>query len=816
MTNGTIESTFPVTGMTCASCASHVERALRSVPGVESVAIDIVRRTARVTHRQVQTKALVQAVESAGYGMVAPSTEDNPGSDNPGSDNPGSDNPGSDDDGSDDDGDGPTPDSAVPKDPGDRPGAPPAEPSARWGLAALLAVPVILLGMSHGAIPGATSLWGIVAQGALTTLLLVGPGRPILGAALRGAFARPVRLDMNTLVAVGVGAAWLYSLWNVTPWILRGGGHHPPALYFEAAAGIVLFVLVGRRLEGTARRRLEDAVRGLLAGENGVAHVVSDETGAESDVRVTALRVGSLIRVRPGERVPADAVIERGASSFVESALTGESIPVERGPTATILAGSENQLGVVEARVTALGAESRAGRIAAAVERAGAERAPIARLADQVSARFVPAVLVLAALTGVVWWLIDPTTTGLEVAVERFVAVLVVACPCALGLATPAAVAVATGRGAELGILVKGGAALEGLARVDLVLLDKTGTLTQGQPSVASVISLESGWSDSDVLRMAAAVERGSEHPLARAIVAAADSARGGASDLVVSDNQAVPGVGVSGLVRRATSLDDAPRRVLVASVASFTAAGGALPPSVLSEMDRLGCSVSVVTVDAKPVGAIGLLDAPAVDAGSAVRGLHDLGLVVMMATGDRPAPAAAIAARVGIDVVHAGLTPEDKLALVERARADGRTIAMVGDGLNDGPALAAADVGIAMGASADTVSSAADIVLLRGGIAQLPVAIGLARHAYRIIQGNLAGAFVYNVLAIPLAAGVFTPWTGWQLSPMIASVLMSLSSITVMLNALRLRRFGRGGTLTPTSGASAVPGDADAACPIP
>nr|WP_276082555.1 copper-translocating P-type ATPase [Nannocystis poenicansa] len=646
-------------------------------------------------------------------------------------------------------------------------------------LAATLSVPLLVVAMSHGTIPGTEGTFARWLQFALATPVVFGPGRRFLRLAWKA--LRHGAADMNTLVSIGTLAAWVYStvalMW---PGLFPHAEHGvSPHLYYEAAAAIISFVLLGKLLETRARRRLSDAVRGLVALAPKTARRVTD--GREDDVPVESLVPGDHVLVRPGERIPSDGVVVRGVSAVDESMLTGESIPVDKTKDAPVFGGTLNQSGALVVRVTHTGSETALARIVEAVEQAQGSRAPIARLADVVSSYFVPIVLAIAAVTLLAWVAVDPSAAGFAAAIERFVAVLVIACPCALGLATPAAVAVGTGRGAELGILVKGGAALEAASRVDTVLLDKTGTLTEGKPALTDVVPNE-GWSAAELLALVAAVERESEHPVARAIVEGA-RARGIEAESV-SRFRMEPGFGIEG--------DVAGRLVLVGTGAWLGRKGidaSSLEAAAEALAER-GRTPSFVAIDGALAGLVAVADRPTAGARQSVASLRDMGIEVAMVTGDRRSTAEAIAAELGIDRVIAEVRPEDKARVVADERARGRVVAMVGDGVNDAPALAGAHVGVAIGTGTDIAIAAADVALLRGGISSLPIALQLARRTLRTIRQNLFWAFVYNVIGIPIAAGALYLWTGWLLSPVLASAAMSLSSVSVLTNSLRLRRF--------------------------
>jgi P-type Cu+ transporter len=734
---------LPIEGMTCAACVQRVEKALVKVPGVSAAHVNLVTERASVTWDPGQSDvgALAQAVANAGYTLRPPRVDE-----------------------------GPREDAA-------------ADRAHRklvrdvW-ISAALTVPLLVLAMSHGALPGTDGPWVPWIQLALATPVVFGPGRRFFR--LAWAAARHGTADMNTLVALGTGSAFAWSTVAViAPHWVHSGDHGTPHVYFEAAAAILLFVLVGKLLEGRARRRLSDAVRGLVALQPHDAHQIVDDV--ERDVPIAALAVGDRVRVRPGERVPADGKVVRGRSAVNEAMLTGESLPVDKEAGSAVYTGTINGAGALIVEVGRIGRDTALARIVRAVEEAQGSKAPIAALADRISAVFVPIVVAIAVVTGLVWFVLDPAG-GVAGAIQQFVAVLVIACPCALGLATPAAVAVGTGRGAELGILLKGGAPLEAASRVDTVLLDKTGTLTIGKPVLTDVIAIDR--SETDLLALVASAELPSEHPVARAIVEGARER--GAEGRDPTAFQIRVGAGVEAHVDG---------HVVRIGTAAWLQDGGVDPSALEDAAERLaaqGRTPSFVAVDGAVAGLIAVADRPNPVAREVVARLRQMGLRVGMVTGDRRATALAIAAELGIDQVIAGVRPEDKADVVLRERAAGHTVAMVGDGINDAPALATADVGIALGSGADVAVASADIALLGRGLAELPRAIELARATLRTIRTNLFWAFVYNLIGIPVAAGLLYPVTGWLLSPVFASAAMSLSSVSVLANSLRLKRFGR------------------------
>ncbi|MCB9884079.1 MAG: copper-translocating P-type ATPase [Planctomycetes bacterium] len=740
-------------GMTCAGCVARVDAGLRQVSGVADVDVNLVNQSARVRLADPDTAVadLVAAVKASGYEVIGTSTT-----------------------------------AAQRRATSDAAAADEAAERARLrrdaAVAGALTAPLLVLAMSHGAIPGSDGPVGHWLQFALATLVVFGPGRRFLRLALSALRHRTT--DMNTLVSLGALAAWGQSTATLLAATFASHvAHGEVHLYFEAAATILTFVTFGKLLELRARHHLGDAVRSLHALVP--AKAVRVGSNGEETVEIASLQIGDRVVVRPGERVPADGEVTEGNSAIDESMLTGESLPIDKAPGDAVFGGTLNREGRLVVRVTRQGEESALGRIAAAVEAAQATRAPIAQLADRVSAVFVPAVLAIALLTFVVWWSITPGDAAVGTAVERMVAVLVIACPCALGLATPAAVAVGVGRGAELGILWKGGAAIEAASHLDTVFVDKTGTVTRGEPELVAAEDLQGTASD-EVLQRAAAVEAGSEHPLAAALVAAA-KARGLA--LAASDAfRALPGVGVEARIDGHT----------VRVVKQAAVPQDRLPQQANARAEELaarGCTISFVLVDGRPVGLVALADRPADGAAATVATLQAAGLEVVMLTGDRRSTAAAIAREVGIDRVEAELTPTDKAARIEAARSGGRRVAMVGDGVNDAPGLAAADVGIAVSRGTDSAAAAADVVLLRGSLDAVPLALELARATLHTIHRNLWAASIYNVLGIPVAAGVFA-FAGLQLSPVFASLAMSLSSVSVLASSLWLRRFHRGGKL--------------------
>jgi Cu+-exporting ATPase len=653
----------------------------------------------------------------------------------------------------------------------------------RLWVGAPLALAVLVLEMgSHLGVPFVhwMGAWPFaLAQLVLATPVVLWVGAPFF----RRGWASIVNRSPNmwTLIALGTGAAWAYSMVaTLAPGLFPAGlrdMHGLVPVYFEAAAVIVVLVLVGQIMELRARARTGGAIRALLDLAPRTARRVRPD-GHEEDVPLDAVVAGDLLRVRPGESVPVDGTVTEGRSAVDESMLTGEALAVEKAAGDGVTGGTLNRSGSFVMRAERVGADTMLARIVGLVAEAQRSRAPIQALADRVAAWFVPAVVAVAVAAFVVWLFVGPEP-ALSYALVAAVSVLIIACPCALGLATPMSIMVATGRGALEGLLIRDAEALERLAQVDTLVVDKTGTLTEGHPALTHVVAVDG---DSDrLLRLAASLERGSEHPLAEAIVAGA--AHRGIDLSAAEDFEAVTGQGVRGRVEgHAVALGNA---ALMRSLGAGTAA-------MADEADRLrgeGRTVMLVAIDGTFGGLIAVADPVKESAPAAIRALRAEGLRIVMATGDNARTAATVAGRLGIDDVRAEVKPEDKAALVAELRAAGARVAMAGDGINDAPALAAADVGIAMGAGADVALESAGVTLVRGDLDGILRAHRLARATMRNIRQNLFLAFVYNTAGVPVAAGVLYPLFGSLLSPMIAAAAMSLSSVSVIANALRLRR---------------------------
>jgi Cu+-exporting ATPase len=657
----------------------------------------------------------------------------------------------------------------------------------RFRVGVVLTLPLLFLGMSE-MIPGQPvqrafdPRWLAWVQFVLASPVVLWGGWPFFE---RGwASVRNRHLNMFTLIAIGTGAAYLFSVFatlapGLLPHAFTGHGGAVP-VYYEAAAAIITLVLLGQVLELRARRATSGALRTLLSLAPAVARRIRED-GREEDVSLEQVKVGDSLRVRPGEKVPVDGVVLEGESAVDESMVTGESIPVEKVPGARVTGGTVNGTGSLVMKAERVGRDTLLARIVQRVSEAQRSRAPIQRLADKVAAVFVPAVIAVSVLTFLVWAFAGPEPR-LAYALVNAVAVLIIACPCALGLATPMSVVVGTGKGAGVGVLIRDAEALELLEKVDTLVVDKTGTLTEGKPKLVSVVALgDAGMDEARLLHLAASLERASEHPLAAAVVAGAEAR--GAVLTAARDFRSVTGKGVTGRVGgSAVALGN------VALLESLGVDAGALRPRA-EELRREGQTVMYVAVEGRLAGLLGVADPIKATTAEALATLQREGVRVVMLTGDSRTTAEAVARQLGIDEVVAEVLPEGKGDVVKRLQAGGRTVAMAGDGVNDAPALAQADVGIAMGTGTDIAMESASVTLVKGDLRGIARARKLSRGTLRNIRQNLFFAFVYNTLGVPIAAGVLYPFFGWLLSPMLAAAAMSLSSVSVIGNALRLRR---------------------------
>ncbi len=737
-----------IRGMHCASCVSTVERALASVEGVAEARVNLVEETARVSATMVAGEdMLVSAVEGAGYGAEVLA------------------------------GAGAEMDAARARD--DERDTERRDLIRRFRAGVVLGLPVVVVGHLE-MVPGLPSLsgeamrtaWWVSALLTLPILLYVGR-RFFVGA---WTAARRRSANMDTLVALGTGAAWLYSTTVLlAPELFPAGSGRT---FYEAVAVIITLVVLGQAIEARARGRTSRALRALLDLAPQTAERIGP--GGAETVPLDEVVAGDLLMVRPGARVPLDGRVRSGVSEVDESMLTGESEPVTKSPGDDVVGGTVNATGALTVETTNVGEDTVLARIVDMVRRAQSSKPEIQRTVDTVAGYFVPAVIVVALLTFAIWYLAGPDPR-LNYAMVTAIAVLVIACPCALGLATPISVMIAIGRAAAHGVLIRDGEALQRARRVDAVVLDKTGTLTIGQP-VVCYSAAEGGFGEEDLLAVAAAAEASSEHPAARAILRHAR--KRGAAPGPARHFAAHPGRGVSAVVGG--------RRVLAGSPSFLSEAGVDTEPATghLARIAEEAATPVVVAVDGVVAGAFGLSDSVRPGAAAAIARLRGLGVGVTMLTGDHEATADRIAAQVGITNVRARVSPAEKAAIIEALRSRGSVVAMVGDGINDAPALATADVGIAMGGGTDVALQSGDAALLGDSLRGVETLIRISWAAHRNILQNLLGAFAYNVVGIPVAAGALYPSLGILLSPMIAGAAMAFSSVTVVANANRLRRF--------------------------
>jgi Cu+-exporting ATPase len=742
----TYETVFDIEGMTCAACVRRVERALVKVPGVSEANVNLAteRATVHIAEGAVADADLIAAIQGAGYGATPVREEQADAEEVPIAD--------------------------ASEELDARRDARIADLMRRSLVSLGIGIVMMILMYVDTPIAMPTLSPFLLIAG---TLVQFWAGREFYSAAWSAARHRST--NMNTLVAVGTSVAYGYSAFVVLWPHLATRWNLPHHLYFESAVVIIALVLMGRWLEARARKATGDAIRALMHLRSDTARVLRD--GQEVDIPINQVRVNDLIRVRPGESVPVDGVIVDGRSTLDESMLTGESLPVEKAAGADVIGATLNRTGSFVFRATRVGKDTMLSQIVKLVEDAQGSKAPMQRLADTISSYFVPIVLLIAAATFGIWMLFGPEPR-LAYAITTTVAVLVIACPCALGLAAPTAIMVGTGKAAELGVLVRGGDALEMTKHIDTIVLDKTGTITEGRPSVREIITLGDGDRD-EALRLLASAERGSEHPLGEAVIREAER-RGLA-------------------LEEAAAFEAIPGRGLVATVADHEVVAGNL--ALLRERSITTASLDDVMVDPGSTTiyaaidgdlrvAVSIADAVKAEAKDAIAQLQALGLDVWMLSGDNEATARAIGADVGIAQVIADVLPDQKVAAIQNLQEQGRTVAMVGDGINDAPALAQAHLGIAIGTGTDVAMAASDITLIRGDLRAIVSAIALSRRTVNTIRQGLFWAFAYNVALIPIAMGALYPPFEWLMNPVIAAAAMAMSSVSVVSNALRLRGF--------------------------
>jgi Cu+-exporting ATPase len=766
---------IPVQGMTCAACQANVQRALQRQPGVLDAAVNLMMKSAAVTYDPavVRPEALVEAIRDTGYEAELPL---------------------------------PDVTAFAEQEARDRADAEEFQSLRRKAIAAgaagavamVVSMPLMASGVHHGPVGDPFMRWAMESLTpalraalpwlyrippvvlsysllVLTAVVMAWAGRHFYVRAW--AALRHLSADMNTLVAVGTGAAFLDSaIATLAPNLFLSRGVAPD-VYYEAVVIIIALILTGNAFEARAKSRTSAALRSLAALQPKTARIL--KAGEEVDVAVESLTAGDTVIVRPGERIPVDGEVLSGASAVDESMLTGESMPVEKQAGDQVIGGTINRTGAFRFRATTLGADGALARIVQLMRQAQSSRAPIQRLADRISGIFVPVVIALALVTFAVWFVAEGSAVR---AFAAAVAVLIIACPCAMGLAVPTAVMVATGRGAELGILIKGGEALQRAGDVTTVVLDKTGTITEGRPTVTDLIAAPgSSRSADELLRLVAGLESSSEHPLADAVVRHAREL--GLAVSSPEEFQSVTGRGAVGVVE-----------------GSFVAAGNerlmddyAVDPAPLAaDAERLtgeGKTAIHVAVDGKLAGLLAVADPLKATSREAVARLKRMGLEIVLLTGDHQRTAEAIAREAGIDRVVAGVLPEGKVEEVRRLQGEGKVVAMVGDGVNDAPALGAADLGMAIGTGTDVAAEASDVTLMRGDPRGIATAVALSRRTLRTMRQNLFWAFIYNVIGIPIAAGVLYPAFGILLSPILASAAMAFSSVSVVTNSLRLRK---------------------------
>ena len=740
---------IPIKGMTCASCVEKVQNALSSLDGVFSASVNLATEKASIEYvpAQVGVRDFKKALKDIGYGMV----EVEPGED------------------------------IVEKEKKEREKEY-KKLKTKLAIGVLLTVPIFLLVFWEKI--GLTAFVLIPNQiNSLLQLIIQSPvqfwvGWQFYAGAI--AAARHRTTNMNTLIAVGTSAAYIYSViatFFPSVFEIKGYSAH---VYFDTAATIIVLILLGRLFEARAKGKTSEAIKKLIGLQPKTARIIRD--GEEKDIPIGEVEIGDIVVVRPGEKIPVDGIVKEGYSSVDESMISGESMPVEKKAGDEVIGATINKTGSFKFEAAKVGRDTMLSQIINMVQEAQGSKPPIARLADKIASVFVPVVMGIATLTFIVWYIFGPVP-AFTYALLNFIAVLIIACPCALGLATPTSIMVGTGKGAENGILIRGAEALESAHKINSVVFDKTGTLTKGEPEVTDILTIdEKRWTNDEILRFAASAEKGSEHPLGEAIVKKAREKAIELKDPV--DFNAVPGHGIKTKIGEST---------VCLGNEDFMNDESIDIKDLVENAEQLsgeGKTPMYVAVEGKAVGIVAVADTLKENSIQAIKALRKLGVETAMITGDNKRTAEAIAKKVGIDRVFAEVLPEDKAEEVRRLQAENKTVAMVGDGINDAPALAQADIGIAIGTGTDVAIEASDITLIGGDLRGVVASIALSRATIRNIKQNLFWAFAYNTILIPVAAGILFPFFGILLNPMFAAAAMGMSSVTVVTNALRLRRF--------------------------
>ncbi len=738
--------TLPVLNMTCASCVMRIEDALRKKDGVIGVAVNLAteRVTIKYSPTEVTLPELKRVIKDAGYNVPEMEAEKEFVD---------------------------TERSARKKEMNDL--------TLKFILSGIAAAAIMIIMFFGSSLPIISTLpmeWVNYIAFILATPVQFWIGWRFY----KGAYAalKHGTADMNVLIAVGTSAAYFYSVVaTFAPQLVSVGGMMPNT-YFDTSTMIIALILLGRLLEARAKGQTSEAIRRLTGLRPKTAHVIRD--GVEAEIPIDDVNVNDIIVVRPGEKIPVDGVVTEGYSSVDESMITGEPIPATKKVGDNVIGATINKTGSFKLKATKVGKDTVLSQIIRMVEEAQGTKAPIQRLADKVAAVFVPIVISLAIITFIAWYFLGPQPTFVP-ALRNFISVLIIACPCAMGLATPTAIMVGTGKGAQYGILIKGGESLENAYRINTIILDKTGTITKGEPSLVDVVAM-SGFTETDVIHFAGSAEKGSEHPLGEAIVKGAKARNIELSEATKFD--AVPGKGIVAQVDG---------RVVMVGSAKLMEFDEVPLEEMQKSFERLsseGKTPMYVSVDEKPAGVVAVADTIKEGSGEAIAAFRQLGLETIMVTGDNKRTAEAVAKQVGIDRVMAEVLPQDKAEVVKKLQAEGRNVAMVGDGINDAPALAQANTGIAIGTGTDIAIESSDITLMSGDLRSVVTAIKLSRETIRTIRMNLFWAFFYNIIGIPIAAGILFPWFHILLDPIIAAAAMAFSSVSVVSNSLLLNRF--------------------------